>query len=167
MTTRRLIIAGALATFATAAAIATAQTTRLSAWLGGDLSAQITAADQARDAARAEIAAIRRARGRTVASSLAGHWQSTRFVRDAMPWHLQLQRNADDGTISGRITVVGSGTLSAGKISGKIIDNAVSGVIVNAAGTQVGTFTGSVFTGGMSGTYETTDGDVGTWNYAG
>ena len=169
MATRRLIIAGAIATFGIAAAIATAQTTTstLSAWIGGSISAQIAAADQARDTVRAQIAAIRQARGTTVASSLAGRWQSTRFVRDAYPWHLQLQRNVKDGTISGRITVAGSGTLSVGSISGKITDTDVSGVITNQAGTRLGTFAGSLFAKGMSGTYETADGDVGTWSYAG
>ena len=40
-------------------------------------------------------------------------------------------------------------------------------MIINQAGAQLGTFTGSVFANGMSGTYETRDGDVGTWSHAG
>ena len=115
-------------------------------------------------AIRDRIATVRADRGKLVSQAHRGRWQSERYNRSAQPWFVQLEENHDDGTIAGRLTVVGSGLFSKGKISGKSDGTTVSGVVTDGNGTQLATFSGSVSPdGAMSGSYITSDGDVGSW----
>jgi hypothetical protein len=93
----------------------------------------------------------------------AGKWQSRRTGNDSN-WHVQVKR-LDDDTLEGRITVVGSPLIQQARIEGQISGSEVYGVVVGDNDVQVATFTGSVFKAGMSGTYTTTDGDSGEWNW--
>lgn len=120
-------------------------------------------AAEVREAARARIAALRHARRTQAALHPAGRWQSRRAGHEARPWRAQLARDTETGALTGRIVVVGSGLLSDGAVIGAIDGTRVSGAI-SERGARVATFTGSVFTGGMSGTYETASGDTGTWS---
>jgi hypothetical protein len=95
----------------------------------------------------------------------AGKWQSRRTNADNN-WHIQVRR-LDDDSLDGRITVVGSPLIQQARIEGQISGIEVYGVVVGDNDVQVATFTGSVFKGGMSGTYTTTDGDSGDWSYDG
>ncbi len=124
---------------------------------------------QNRQAIHDRIAAARASRGKVVALARNGRWKSERAGRvsaaDEQPWHVQLQHNTDDGTISGHLGVVGSGLFSDGIISGHVDGRSVTGVVTDDSGAQLATFTGTVSRSGMIGTYLTTDGDSGSWSY--
>jgi hypothetical protein len=115
-----------------------------------------------------EVAEVNRRGERPVKQQLvaAGTWQSRRNGGDDRGWHIQLKR-LDDDSLTGRITVVGSPLIQQAKIEGQISGSDVYGVIVGDDDIQVATFTGSLFKGGMSGMYTTTDGDTGNWSWDG
>ncbi|MBI4517046.1 MAG: hypothetical protein HY699_14660 [Deltaproteobacteria bacterium] len=124
------------------------------------------AAVQARHAIRDRIVAVKESRGKLVALTRGGRWQSERRQRrEALPWFVQLERTRDDNRITGRLNVVGSGLFSEGNISGRIDGSAVTGAVIDDTGSQLATFTGTHNAQGTSGTYTTTDGDEGTWSY--
>jgi len=117
-----------------------------------------------RQAVRDRIATVRAERGKLVSQVHRGRWQSERYNRSAQPWFVQLKENRDDGTITGHVTVVGSGLFSKGNISGKFDGSTVSGFVTDDSGIQLATFSGSVSPdSAMSGSYITSDGDVGSW----
>jgi hypothetical protein len=124
-----------------------------------------------RQAIRDRIAAGRASRGRVTALNANGHWRSerlanlsTRRLREQQ-WFVQLERNAGDGTVSGHLTVVGSGSLTGGVIAGRITDTQLSGTVTDDTGAQLATFIGTVNGNAMSGSYTTHDGDSGDWSY--
>jgi hypothetical protein len=117
----------------------------------------------ARSAVRLRMAAVRASRAKIAAFSRTGHWKSDRLIGERQSWAIQAQQNEDDGTLTGKLTVVGSGLFSHGNISGKLSGNTVSGIVTDKNGTQLATFTGTASTTGMSGSYTTADGDVGSW----
>lgn len=104
-----------------------------------------------------------------------GHWQSQSRIASLSDqtigslgagWQLQVKQ-MDDNSLTGRITIVGSPRIQQARIEGQISGSAVDGVLVDNADTQIGTFTGSVSNGSVSGTYTTADGDTGTWSWDG
>lgn len=99
-------------------------------------------------------------------STGGGRWQSHRNGSDQNGWQLQLQR-FDDDSIAGKIAVVGSPLIQHAQIVGHVTGTDVDGVLLDDNGKQVGTFSGSVFKKGASGTYTTADGDSGLWNWDG
>ena len=68
--------------------------------------------------------------------------------------------------LSGRVTLMGS-PLDQARIEGQVTGADVDGVLLDDAGTQVGTFSGTITSGGIAGTYTTADGDTGDWSWAG
>ena len=96
----------------------------------------------------------------------AGRWQSQRDNLGNRDWHVQIQR-FDDDSIEGSLIVIGSPTLHKVRLEGRVDGDEVYGVLVGDSKQQVGTFTGSVFEAGVSGTYTTADGDSGSWSWAG
>ena len=139
------------------------------AWLeqqpAGQVTPAIDAAAEARRVVRDRIAAVRALHRTTVPLSRAGQWQSQRTGRGAQSWQVQAFQNTEDETLSGRITIGGSGLFSEAKITGKIDGAIVSGVVTGDDDSQLATFTGTVSATGMSGTYETADGDTGIWSH--
>jgi hypothetical protein len=117
----------------------------------------------ARSAVRQRMAAVRASRAKIAAFSRTGHWKSDRLIGERQSWAIQAQQNEDDGTLAAKLTVVGSSLFSHGNISGKLDGNTVSGIVTDKNGTQLATFTGTASTSGMSGSYTTADGDVGSW----
>ena len=95
-----------------------------------------------------------------------GNWQSQRRDPEQHGWQVQL-KHSDDDSLSGRITVAGSSLIQNARIEGQVSGNEIYGVLVDDNDAQVGTFTGSIFKQGMSGTYTTADGDTGNWNWDG
>ena len=121
---------------------------------------------QARQAVRDHIAMLRESRDKVQAFSRDGQWKSDRWQsRSPQPWFIQAQQNSDDGTLTGRLSVVGSGSLSGGTINGKIDEKSVSGTIIDDAGGRLATFTGSRSGIHFAGTYQTADGDFGSCSY--
>jgi hypothetical protein len=104
-------------------------------------------------------------RGTTGQAVGAGRWQSQRDGLGSRDWHLQLKR-FDDDSIEGSLIIVGS-ELNNVRLEGRVDGDDVYGAMVDDSNRQVGTFTGSIFAGGVSGTYATTSGDTGNWTWAG
>ena len=96
----------------------------------------------------------------------AGRWQSQRDNLGHRDWQVQIQR-FDDDSIEGSLIVIGSPTLHKVRLEGRVDGDEVYGALVGDSNRQVGSFTGSVFEGGVSGTYTTADGDSGSWSWAG
>jgi hypothetical protein len=96
----------------------------------------------------------------------AGRWQSQRDTLGHRDWQVQIQR-FDDDSIEGSLIVIGSPTLHKVRLEGRVDGEEVYGVLLGDSNRQVGTFTGSVFEAGVSGTYTTADGDSGSWSWAG
>ena len=96
----------------------------------------------------------------------AGNWQSHRPDADQRGWQLQLQ-HFDDDSLTGRITVIGSPLVDQGRIVAQLTESEVDGVLLDGTGRQVGTFTGALVQGAVSGTYTMIDGDTGAWNWDG
>ncbi|HVN84387.1 MAG TPA: hypothetical protein VMW17_06025 [Candidatus Binatia bacterium] len=121
---------------------------------------------QARQAVRNHIATLRESRGTVQAFARDGQWRSDRWQsRSPQPWFIQAQQNSDDGMLTGRLSVVGSGSLSGGTINGKIDGSSVFGTINDDQGAQLATFSGSRAGNHFTGTYQTADGDFGSWSY--
>jgi hypothetical protein len=143
--------------------------TDFNAWLRQQRQASESDDAATRQAVHDRIAAARANRGKVVVLARNGRWRSERAGRvsaaEDQPWYVQLQHNTDDGTISGHLSVVGSGLFSDGTISGHVDGRSVTGVVTDDGGAQLATFTGTVSPTGMSGTYLTTDGDSGSWSY--
>lgn len=98
----------------------------------------------------------------------AGLWRSATLGTADRSWHVQLERDRRDGTISGTIAVAGSTLLGqAARVDGRIDGEKVSGVITDDSGRQVASFSGTAGEDGMAGTYTTVDGDSGEWRHGG
>lgn len=93
-----------------------------------------------------------------------GRWQSRATV-DQRDWQVQM-KHMDDNSLEGRVTLVGS-RLQQARIQGQITGSEVYGVLVNDSDQQIGTFTGLIATGSISGTYTIADGDTGNWSWGG
>ena len=121
---------------------------------------------QARQAVRERIAALRESRGTAQAFARNGQWTTDRWQsRRPQPWFVQAQQNSADGSLTGRLSVFGSGSLSGGTINGKIDGSSVFGTINDDQGAQLATFSGSRAGNHFTGTYQTADGDFGSWSY--
>ena len=166
-----LSVTVALAAWATEVTV-----TDFSDWLAGQPQSQQRQLDdrdlrdrgQERRAVRERIAAVREKRGKVEAFARSGRWKSQRGHvddRQPQPWHVQIERNKEDGSITGTIAVIGSGELGQGKIEGWMSGDTAVGVITNGAGNQLATFTGSASGNTISGSYETNGSDHGTWSY--
>jgi hypothetical protein len=94
-----------------------------------------------------------------------GGWQH-RNDATRQTWHVQLKR-FDDGSLSGRVLIVGSPLLDHAEIQGQVTGSEVDGVLLDDGGRQVGTFSGTLSNGTVSGTYTTADGDLGNWRWDG
>ena len=99
-------------------------------------------------------------------ASGAGRWESTRAAGDKRDWQIEVER-FDDDSIAGSIIVIGSPSLHKARIEGRVEGAEVYGVLVADGDKQVGTFTGTIGDAGLSGTYTTTEGDSGSWSWAG
>ena len=104
-----------------------------------------------------------------------GHWQSQkRTVSLGGPatrllgagWQVQLKQ-MQDNSLAGRITIVGSPLIQQARIEGQISGSDVDGVLVDDSNAQIGTFTGTLSNGSVSGTYTTAAGDTGNWSWDG
>jgi len=119
----------------------------------------------AQQAIRDQIATVRGRRAATVMLSRAGEWRSTVQPNARQRLIFQVQQNTNDGTVGGRVIVSGSSRFSDANISGRVTSGRVSGAVTDGSGFQLATFTGAASATGMSGRYETFDGDRGTWSY--
>lgn len=95
-----------------------------------------------------------------------GQWQSRREGHGQRDWQVELKRR-DDGSVGGRVTVLGSPLLDEARIEGRIDGAEVYGVLVGPDDRQIGTFAGTRVRKGLSGTYTFGDGDTGTWGWRG
>jgi hypothetical protein len=81
-------------------------------------------------------------------------------------WQVQLKQ-LEDGSLAGRVHIVGSPLLDHADIEGQLTGSEVDGVLLDDSGNQVGTFSGSIANGTAIGTYSMADGDVGNWAWEG
>ncbi|MCK6554087.1 hypothetical protein L6Q96_05815 [Candidatus Binatia bacterium] len=95
-----------------------------------------------------------------------GQWQSRRDGHGRRDWQVELKRR-DDGSIGGRVTVLGSPLLDEARIEGRIDGAEVYGVLVGPDDRQIGTFAGTRVRKSLSGTYTFGNGDTGTWAWRG
>ena len=95
-----------------------------------------------------------------------GQWESRRDGHGARDWQVQLKRR-DDGSIVGRVTIVGSPAVQDAKIDAQLDGGEVDGVLVGADDRQIGTFTGHRARRSLSGTYTFANGDTGSWSWRG
>lgn len=97
-----------------------------------------------------------------------GTWQGRADTqRPALQWDIDLTR-ADDDSLFGRVTVVGSPLLQSGTLSGTIEGRRVAGSVTDEAGNHVATFVGTISaSGGLQGTYQDRTGEVGRWSWDG
>ncbi len=121
--------------------------------------------DPAQQAIADRIVAVRGAAAQAIVSNHNGQWQSGADSLGDRAFSVQLQRDPNSGAISGHVVVAGSNSLTAGNVVGQVTGNSVTGVVADATGFQIVSFTGSVSANAMSGTYQTFDGDSGTWSY--
>jgi len=94
-----------------------------------------------------------------------GGWQS-HGRRDRQGWDVQL-KHFDDGSLSGRVVIVGSPVLDHAQIQGQVTGSDVDGVLLDDSGRQVGTFSGTIRNKRVSGTYTTADANLGSWEWDG
>jgi hypothetical protein len=94
-----------------------------------------------------------------------GRWQSASATGDRRGWGVEV-KHFDDNSFTGRVTLVGAPVPHAG-IEGQISGNEAYGVLVDDNGMQIGTFTGSISNGGISGRYTAANGDTGSWSWDG
>ncbi len=110
--------------------------------------------------------------GRIGSSSLArqfvgnGRWESHQTGNGPHGWQVQMKR-FDDDSLSGRAVIVGSPLMQQVQIRGQVTGTEVDGVLLDDNGVQVGTFSGTAGTNGLTGTYTTADGDIGNWSWDG
>ncbi|MCK6554090.1 hypothetical protein L6Q96_05830 [Candidatus Binatia bacterium] len=95
-----------------------------------------------------------------------GQWQSRRDGYGKRDWQVDLKRR-DDGSVGGRVTVVGSSVVQEAKLEAQLDGAEVYGVLVGPDDRQIGTFTGHRVRRSLSGTYTFTNGDTGTWSWRG
>lgn len=96
-----------------------------------------------------------------------GSWKTDGVAkRAAQRWNLDLRR-ADDGTISGLITVTDSPLLQAGRIHGRIDGRTISGTILGDQGEYVARFNGLLNNGRFQGKYTDRTGETGEWEWEG
>jgi hypothetical protein len=97
-----------------------------------------------------------------------GRWRSGQPGRqaDQHSWHVHVERS-DDGSVTGRVAVIGSPSLHSARIQGHVTGSDVYGVLLDESDSQLGTFSGTVSSDGLNGTYQTADGDSGTWSWDG
>jgi hypothetical protein len=97
----------------------------------------------------------------------SGNDSMNQWRNDAiLGWQVQL-KHLEDGSLSGRVVIVGSPVLDHAEIQGQVTGSEVDGVLLDDGGRQVGTFSGSIANGTVGGTYSTADGDVGDWSWEG
>ncbi len=118
---------------------------------------------EARRRIRGRIDDLRRARRDAEVSVHRVRWHSDQGMRDGEPWRMLLRRDRRDGTLGGRISTARPSPFADGTIRGRMDGEGISGQVVDAAGNQLGSFTGTVSGDAMSGTFESADGDYGTW----
>ncbi len=109
--------------------------------------------------------------GRTTSPNLVrqfvggGRWESHQ-TGNGHHWQVQM-KHFDDDSLSGRAIIVGSPLMQHVQIQGQLTGTEVDGVLLDDNGVQVGTFSGTSGTGGLTGTYTTADGDIGDWSWDG
>ncbi len=110
--------------------------------------------------------------GRTTSPSLVrqfvggGRWESHQTGNGPHGWQVQM-KHFDDDSVSGRAVIVGSPVMQHAQIQGQVTGTDVDGVLLDDNGVQVGTFSGTAGTNGLTGTYSTADGDIGNWSWDG
>jgi hypothetical protein len=96
-----------------------------------------------------------------------GEWQNATARQAVRQWDLDMTR-ADDDSLSGSVTLVGSPLMQRGRLRGTIEGRRVSGSVTDEAGNHVATFVGAVTSdGGLQGTYQDRTGEVGRWSWHG
>jgi hypothetical protein len=95
-----------------------------------------------------------------------GQWESRRDGRGQRDWQVELKRR-DDGSVGGRVTVVGSPVLHEARLEGRLDGAEVYGVLLGPDDRQIGTFTGYRAARSLTGTYTFANGDSGTWTWSG
>jgi len=94
-----------------------------------------------------------------------GRWQSASAGGGQRNWGVEL-KHFDDDSFTGRVTLV-SGPVPQVDIEGQVSGSEVYGALVDKNSMQVGTFTGTISTSGLSGTYTAANGDTGNWTWDG
>jgi hypothetical protein len=141
-------------------------TAESTAWVGdGDFLGREDAAVEKHRAVSEQAAALRAARASVQPLAGRGRWESHQQAMTAKAFDVQLERTLRDGTLRGQIAVRESAAVGGGRIEGRIEGTTVSGLIVDESGAEVAAFAGEVAGTVMSGSYQTRDGDAGTWTY--
>ena len=94
-----------------------------------------------------------------------GRWQSVSAAGDQRNWGVEV-KHYDDDSFTGRVTLV-RGPVPQVDIEGQVSGNEVYGALVDKNSMQIGTFTGTISTSGLSGTYTAANGDTGNWTWDG
>jgi hypothetical protein len=96
-----------------------------------------------------------------------GGWKTSgKAALAQQQWHVDALR-ASDNTLRGRVTLGGSPLAQAGNLVGKISGQSLSGNVVDDAGKQIVSFTGTITASGISGTYTDRTGETGNWSWDG
>jgi hypothetical protein len=96
-----------------------------------------------------------------------GGWKpSAKAAVAGQQWHVDALR-ATDNTLRGRVSLGGSPLASAGNLVGQISGQSLSGNVVDDAGKQIASFTGTIAATGISGTYTDRTGETGNWSWDG
>jgi hypothetical protein len=96
-----------------------------------------------------------------------GGWKPA--AKAALPgqqWHVDALR-ATDNTLRGRVSLGGSPLAAAGNLVGQISGQSLSGNVVDDNGKPIASFTGTVSSTGISGTYTDRTGETGNWSWDG
>jgi hypothetical protein len=96
-----------------------------------------------------------------------GGWEHDGGSPRARRWDIDVTR-ADDGTLTGEVTMAGSPLTDRGQLRGTISGRRVAGAITDRDGHHVADFTGVVGRDGrLRGTYQDRTGEVGRWSWEG
>jgi hypothetical protein len=96
-----------------------------------------------------------------------GGWKpSAKAAVAGQQWHVDALR-ATDNTLRGRVSLGGSPLAQAGNLVGQISGQRLSGNVVDDNGKQIASFTGTVTSTGISGTYTDRTGETGNWTWDG
>ena len=95
-----------------------------------------------------------------------GDWKTDgRTQKATQRWDLDLTR-AEDGSVSGEITVADSPLLANGSVQGRMDGRRISGVILDEAGDRAASFEGTVGPDQvLRGTYTDRTGETGEWEW--
>jgi len=99
---------------------------------------------------------------KTVARS--GRWRVADGKGAMHRWKARLEQTPDEGALRGSITMEGAGPARSGNVEGEITRGAVEGIITDAGGSILARFEGSGSGRSMSGTFQASDGESGTWS---